>query len=197
MESQPPFYYFLFTPSSVRPSASSTHTTKKAATVAAAAPTSPNARPIQKSHNMKPKRRYFLWYKHKPTRRISLEHLAKLREREKPNRTPTKKKNTPLVLNKHTFLHPTTLPTHTHTKQASKQVAQAPTTPSASICPSSTKSFFTPTSNHHNTRHRGKKKPTKENLKPQRQATPSLSVPPSPDIARPALLQRQKNNKTA
>lgn len=28
MESQPPFYYLPFTPSSVRPSASSTHTTK-------------------------------------------------------------------------------------------------------------------------------------------------------------------------
>lgn len=35
-------------------------TQQKAATIAAAAPTSPNARPIQKSHNMKPKRRYFL-----------------------------------------------------------------------------------------------------------------------------------------
>jgi len=95
MESQPPFSYFPFTPS-VRPSVLPLPqlTQQKAATVAAAAPTSPNARPIQKSHNMKPKRRYFL----------------------------------------------------------------------------------------------------KENLKPQRQPTPSLSLPPSPDIARPALLQRQKNN---
>jgi hypothetical protein len=118
-----PNHHFLISPSpppSVRPSASSTHTTKSR--------NSSSSRPDEPKRTSDPKvpqheaqTPLLPLIQTQPTRRISLEHLAKLREREKnPTEPLPKKKNTPLVLNKHTFLHPTTLPTHTQSKQASK-----------------------------------------------------------------------------
>jgi hypothetical protein len=114
------------------------------------------------------------------------------REREKNPTEPLPKKNTPLVLNKHTFLHPTTLPTHTQSKQASSTSTH--NTECVHLSFLNQKLFYTHLKSSQYQAQEKKKNPTKENLKPQRQPTPSLSLPPSPDIARPALLQRQKNN---